>query len=407
MATSGLLAGGFLSPQQQMIGNWTSVLNGGFQIAVDGAAPVPITGISLAGATNLNGVASRVSTSLTTHNCTCLWTGQQFVIKSTSTGITSSIGPLIAPTGGSTDLSAQMMLDAATMERTVSGQLAETPVACLARVDGRGWYAATFAASVQLADADHLACAAYIEGAEMHLYGLTTNAANVVDPSTTADIASQLMLAEYYRTVGQWCSTAGPAPLAICSFFGRAFTTNFEGSNTTITMKFKTQPGVVPEVISASQANAIEGKRFNVYAMYENGVAILEQGMVSGPAWFDEMHGTDWLANRVQTDLFNILYRSPKIPQTNNGVQILVAGADGGLSQGVINGLLAPGIWQAPGFGTLQYGDYLSKGWYTWASSVDTQSPADRDARVAPLIQVAVKLAGAVHHADVVINVNR
>ena len=406
-ATSGLLAGGFLSPQQQLISNWVSVINGGFQIAIDGAAPVGITGINLAGSTNLNGVASKISTALTSHNATCVWTGQQFVIKSSSTGLTSSIGPLIPPTGGSTDLSAQMMMDAATMERTVSGVVAETPVACLARVDGRGWYACTFAASVQLADADHLACAAYIEAAEMHLYGLTTNAANVVDPASTADIASQLSLAEYYRTVGQWCSTAGPAPLAICSFFGRAFTTNFEGSDTTITMKFKSEPGVIPEVISATQANTIERKRFNVYATYENGVAILEQGVVSGPAYFDEIHGTDWLANRVQTDLFNILYKSPKIPQTNNGIQILVAGADGGLSQGVTNGLIAPGVWQAIGFGNLKYGDRLETGWYTWANSVDTQDPADRAQRIAPLIQIAIKLAGAVHSSDVIINVNR
>jgi len=406
-ATNGALAGGFLSPQQQLIGNWTSIVNGAFGFSVNGAAAVQITGLSFASATNLNAVAAVINTALTSHTATCIWNGQQFIIKSTTAGPTSSVAPLTAPTGGGTDLSAQLMMNAATMERTVTGIAAETPVQCLARVDGRGWYAVTFAASVALTDAQHLANAAYIEGAEMHLYGLTTNEATVVDPANSADIASQLMLAEYYRTVGQWCSTAGANPFAICSFFGRAFTVNFEGSNTTITMKFKTEPGIIPEVLSATQANTIEAKRFNVYVMYENGVAILEQGVVSGPAYFDEIHGTDWLANRVQTDLFNILYQTPKIPQTNNGIQILVAGADGGLSQGVTNGLIAPGVWNAVGFGTLEYGTFLSKGWYTWANSVDTQDPADRAQRIAPLIQIAIKLAGAVHSADVQINVNR
>jgi hypothetical protein len=402
--TNGSLVGGFLSNQQKLISNWTAITNGGFSIAVDGAAPQEISGLSFSGATNLNGVASIISTALASANASCSWNGQQFIIRSSTTGATSTVGPLTAPSGGAQDISTQMLMTSALMERTVQGIVAETPVACINRVDGRGWYACMFAASRDLTDAEHIANAAYIEAAEMHLYGLTTASSNIVDPLSTADLASQLMLAEYFKTVGQWSTNT---KFAIASFFGRAFTVDFEGSNTTITMKFKVQPGVTPEIISATQASTIESKRFNVYAVYENGVAIIEQGVVSGPAWFDEIHGTDWLANRLQTDIFNILYQLPKVPQTNPGIQILVAGADGGLSQGVTNGLIAPGVWRAGGFGTLQYGDYLAKGWYTWANSVDTQPQSEREARIAPLIQIAIKLAGAVHHADVLVNVNR
>jgi hypothetical protein len=81
--------------------------------------------------------------------------------------------------------------------------------------------------------------------------------------------------------------------------------------------------------------------------------------------------------------------------------------ADGGLSQGVTNGLIAAGRWNAPGFGELQQGDLLARGWYCFANSVDDQDQADREARIAPLIQIAVKLAGAIHFANVLINVNR
>ena len=119
------------------------------------------------------------------------------------------------------------------------------------------------------------------------------------------------------------------------------------------------------------------------------------------------MTGLDWLANRIQNDLYNILYQSPKIPQTDPGVHVLVTGCDGALSQGVINGLIAPGRWNAPGFGLLTEGALLSSGWYTYAASVDSQDQPTREQRIAPLIQVAVKLAGAVHFSDVLINVNR
>jgi len=38
---------------------------------------------------------------------------------------------------------------------------------------------------------------------------------------------------------------------------------------------------------------------------------------------------------------------------------------------------------------------------------VASQSQADREARKAPVIQCAIKLAGAVHFVDCIINVNR
>jgi hypothetical protein len=52
-------------------------------------------------------------------------------------------------------------------------------------------------------------------------------------------------------------------------------------------------------------------------------------------------------------------------------------------------------------------GDLLARGWYTFANLVETQAQSDREARIAPLIQIAVKLAGAIHFANVLINVNR
>ncbi|UIX82591.1 DUF3383 domain-containing protein [Xylella fastidiosa subsp. sandyi] len=52
-------------------------------------------------------------------------------------------------------------------------------------------------------------------------------------------------------------------------------------------------------------------------------------------------------------------------------------------------------------------GDYLEAGFYVWADSVDTLSTSDRQARRAPPIQIAVKLAGAIHAVDVIIHFDR
>jgi hypothetical protein len=406
-ATKGRLTGGPIPPVDQLLSDWNTITNGGFDVVFDGGTSHSITGLDFATALNLNNVASLIQTALeaAAPSTTFVWNGQQFVCSSGTTGPTSSVGYFTAATTG-TDISAQLLMTQATAERTAPGLAPETPVACVARLDGRGWYACTFCASVPPADADHLAVSAYVEAAaDPHIYGISTNEATILDSASTSDIASQEMLAEYMRTVIQY-SINSPND-AICSFFGRALTVNFQGSNTTITMKFKIEPGIIPELLSASEASTIAAKRANVYVQYNNGTSITQEGVMSGPAYFDEIHGLDWLSNSVQTAMWNLLYGAPKVPQTNPGVHMLVNTADGSMSQGVVNGLIAPGVWNAPGFGTLNQGDTLQNGWYTFANSVDTQDQADREARIAPLIQIAVKLAGAIHFANVLINVNR
>jgi hypothetical protein len=49
----------------------------------------------------------------------------------------------------------------------------------------------------------------------------------------------------------------------------------------------------------------------------------------------------------------------------------------------------------------------LPKGYYVWAPLVESQPQSIREQRIAPTIQCAIKLAGAIHRAFVIVNVNR
>jgi hypothetical protein len=428
-ATNGRLVSGPLSATQQLMSNWTVLTGpntGGFTCTLDGGTAFHVSGLDFGTQTNLNGVASVIQTAIRTSggagaaNATFTWGGINnpvFMLTSGSAtgGPNSTVSYLSAPLAG-LDISGAggtltgnipyggLLMTSTLASRNVAGIALETPVACVARVDGRGWYACTFAASRILTTAEHQAVSGYIEAAaDKHMYGITSQDSQCLNAASAADIGSLSMLANYMRTVVQYSSQR----FAIASFFGRALTTNFEGSNTTITMKFKVEPGIFPELLSATQASTLANKRTNVYVQYNNGAAIVEEGVMSGPAYFDEMYGLDWLSNQIQNDLWNVLYQSPKVPQTNPGVHTLVTTCDLTLSQGVTNGLVAPGVWNAPGFGELNQGDTLHAGWYTFASSVDTQDQADRETRIAPVITIAVKMAGAIHFSDVTINVNR
>ena len=129
--------------------------------------------------------------------------------------------------------------------------------------------------------------------------------------------------------------------------------------------------------------------------------------MASG-AYFDEIHGTDWLENAVQTEVWNLLYQSKtKIPQTEGGVTQILTTIEKVLAEAVTNGLVAPGVWNAEGFGRLERGDYLPKGYYLYSQPIDEQAQSEREQRKAPPIQCAIKLAGAIHSTDIQIDVNR
>jgi hypothetical protein len=146
-----------------------------------------------------------------------------------------------------------------------------------------------------------------------------------------------------------------------------------------------------------------------VFVEYDNDTAIIQYGVMSGPAWIDEIHGLDWFQNAIQNACYNLLYTSPtKIPQTDAGSNQLVNVINGVCEEAVNNGLVAPGIWTSTvEFGQLITGMFLKTGYYVYVQPMALQSQADREARICPPIQVAIKLAGAIQELDVVIEVNR
>lgn len=410
-AVAGRLICGALSAASQAIALFNAVVSGGFKIQVDGAgAPVNVAGINLSASANLNAVATAITTALggAGVGAVCTWTGTQFLIKSNTTGIASKVLPLTAPNAG-TDLSPLLAGTLALGAQEVDGIAAESFVAAVTILDGLPtyWYALHAAATVgTVLNADHLAVAAFVEGsANRHAYGLTTSDANALIASDTTNIGYQLKALAYLRTWGQWSSSN---PFAGVSMLGRLITTDFTQNNSVITLMYKTEPGIVAEFLTATQAAALDGFRFNYFVNYNNGTAILENGVAFGPAYIDEVFGTDWLAAGIQTDVYNLLYTSTtKIPQTDAGNHLIATTIEARCTQGVTNGLLAGGTWTAGGFGQLATGDFLAKGFYVYCPPIASQLPVDRAARKSVPFQVAAKLAGAIQNVVVAVNVNR
>jgi hypothetical protein len=171
---------------------------------------------------------------------------------------------------------------------------------------------------------------------------------------------------------------------------------------------YKQEPGVTGEDLTTTQADTLKAKRCNVLAKYVNSTVIIQYGMMSGPAWFDEIHGLDWLQDLVSNNCYNLMYTSPtKIPQTDAGQAQFVNAINQAGDASVNNGLVAPGTWTGPVIGELQPGQYLKSGYYTFAEPLASQAQVDREARLAPPMYLCVKLAGAFQEVDGIIQVNR
>jgi hypothetical protein len=407
-ASRGGLRGGTLSAAGKAITAWQAITNGAFRIAKNGAAAADITGLNFAGAANLNAVAGIIASASGMLGTSVTWNAGygRFEFESTATGPTSSLSFLTAP-GSGTDISSLLRGTQAAGAYLYAGQPVETALAAVTALESMLSQRFYGLAVPGVTDANvALGIAAFIEGTNSkHTYWVTTQDANALNASSTSDLPYLLAQLGYKRTFSQYSSSDANAAVSAAA---RLLTTDYRASNTVITLKFKQEPGVAAEQINAGQAATLKAKRCNVFVAYENDTAILQEGVMSDGNFADVVAGTDWLATDIQRSIYNLLYSSTtKIPQTNQGMQLLTTAAEASCSQGAINGLLAPGVWNAGGFGLLKQGDYLPKGYYVYAPSVDTQNQADRAARMAVPIQVAAKLAGAIHTANVLVNVNQ
>jgi hypothetical protein len=385
-----------------------AVTSGGFTVTVDGGSAQHLSGLNFSAIGNFNAAAAIISAALTGATCTYSASQNQFVFTSATTGTSSTISFLSAPSLG-TDISG--LINGTNVSGNgayeAPGLAAETALSAVELFDllyGTEWYGVTVAGAV---DADHLAIAPYIEAASspIHTYWVSTQEAGVLSPTSTTDIAAELSALKYSRSGGQYSSSN---PYSACSLTGRALTVDYTGNNTAIVLAYKQEPGIVPEIISATQLGALQSKSCNAFLAFNNNTAIIWQGRMFSGIPIDVRTAVDNLSIDIQTAVFNLLYTSPtKVPQTDSGNHQVVTAIEAVLSKYVQNGVLAPGQWNAAGFGSLQQGQWLSAGFYCYAPPIAGQSQADRAARKSVTFQIAAKLAGAIETVKIALVVNQ
>lgn len=332
--------------------------------------------------------------------------GNSYTMAKSSANITLS-GATMAG-GTASDIAVLLaMLSTSSGAYTVQGQAAETAVTATTLMDsrfGNKWYAMVCPSGT---DSDHLAIAALLEGTTTkHVYGITTSEAGVLSTVDTSNIAYQLKALSYKKTTVQYSSTNA---YAVVSMLARILTTDYNANNSTITLAYKTEPGITTEGMTTSQLDALQNNNCNVVVNFSNDVGILAPIVVmSSGDPVDTILGLDWFAVTLQTALFNLLYTSTtKIPQTDAGNAVVAAQIAAVCEQAVNNGLVGPGIWTQGGFGSLKTNQPLPRGYYVYQPPIATQSAASRALRESVAFQVALCLAGSIEFVNVSVTVNR
>jgi len=283
----------------------------------------------------------------------------------------------------------------------------ETLAAAITRTQNLVQYFGIISAAIE-SQVDMLAAAAVVQPLNKIAF-FPQYAAGSIAPGGSLDLVRTGGFSQsrglYY---GDSTSSGLNALLMGAAYASRGLSVNFSGSNTTLTMQLKSLIGIQPDPsMTETLYNEALVAGADVYASIQGTPKVLTSG---ANTFYDSVYNLQWFVGALQVAGFNYLAQaSTKVPQTESGMTGLRTAYQLVCAQGVNNQYLAPGTWTSPttfGNQALLLANVAQFGYYLYSTPIAQQSQLDRAARKAPLIQIAVKEAGAIHTSNVIINVN-
>lgn len=261
-----------------------------------------------------------------------------------------------------------------------SETIAETMAACVA-------YDPDFygIAMTSRADADILAMANWAE-ANNKLFGTCVSGSDVLDGADNTDIASQLMLNNFYRTFSFYHEDTADYPeVAVMS---RCFTA-VPGSETWANKRLA---GVKVDPLTEPQFVVLRNKNVNTFERFRN-LSLTQTGKVSAGEWIDVIRFRDWLAEEIKVNVLNVLVNNEKVPYTDSGIAIIEGAIRQSLRQGQVNGGIAPVEYDEDGNKNLGYTVEVPL-----AANISANQKASR---ILTDVKFTARLAGAIHVVEI------
>lgn len=255
---------------------------------------------------------------------------------------------------------------------------------------------------------DMLAAAAVVQANNLICF-FVADSAGAIAPGGQLDLLRSGSFSQSRGLIYLDSSSAGlHALLYRAAYAGRALSVNFFGSNTTLTMNLKQLAGIQPDPgMTQTYYTEALAAGADSYPSLQGVPGVICSG---ANQFFDLVYNTQWFVGALQIAGFNYLAgAATKVPQTESGMDGLKSAYQQVCDQGVNNQFLAPGTWTSPvTFGNQGkfYSNIANFGYYIYSQPIAQQNAAARAARQAPLVQIAVKTAGAIQTSDVIVFVN-
>ena len=405
-ATAAVLTGAQLT-ETTVIDQLQAISDGTLDIDVDGTT-VSVTALDLQGVTTLAEVATLLDNEVTgiTGATVTVSTDNRIVVTSDTTGVLSLMTVASDP-GTGTYVGTLLGIGTGTGATTVQGAAAEVLTAETQLAAATALKALVNFKGLSIIDADtdenRLLMAAWAQANSVLVYEVFSGAVYLTTAVAT-NVVWEIKLAGHtnYRML---YSAANNRKMA-STYMARAHVVNFNAEKSALTMHLKAL-SVAAEDYSQSVITAAKTVGLDIYTTIKDVPKVLTSGAND---FMDNRYNLIAFIDAVQTDMFNLLsLTATKIPQTQSGVNQLIDQGEKTTRGFVRAGVFAPGTWSSPDF----FGDYdtftrniSANGFYWIAGSLADQPQADRAARKSPVLQAAVKNAGAIHSANIIINFN-
>lgn len=403
-ATAGVLRGAEISqasilPALRLVDDWS------FSVNIDGTDR-EVTGIDGTKAATLADVIAQIQEEITPEVATVAFDGTRITFTSPTTGA-ASVVDYPEPSATGTFIGDILSIAAGSGAAKIDGK-ASTQVAPESQLEALSALKAVVnikGASFidKILDVQVPLIASWAKANAVIVYEtFTGDEALEVDPANpvwAVTLSSQSNFRMLY-------SKAGNRKLAV-SYMARTHTVNFNGERTANTLNLKTL-NVPAEDYSQTEIDKAKRVGLDIYTTIKDVPVVLSSGAND---FVDNVYNLMAYVDAVQTDSFNLLKTTPtKVPQTYYGVDQLEDCAEKTTRGFVRAGVFSPGTWTLPDF----FGDrdmFLrnieQNGFYVLAGDLADQSTADRQERKSPVVQIAVKNAGAIHSEDIIINFNK
>ena len=202
---------------------------------------------------------------------------------------------------------------------------------------------------------------------------------------------------------------ADMAKQAVATYATIAKSVNYSGTDTSNTLNLKTLTGIQPDT-GLNDTYVLNAQTYGVDIYANTGGLSVVYSNDNG-AYTDEVEANLWLKKAIEVAGFNYLRQTnTKIPQTESGMTGLKNAYTQVCVRGVNNGSFGAGEWNS----AIPFGDpedfaqnITNQGYFIYSIPVSQQPQTDREARKAPVVQIALKRSGAIHFSDVIVNIER